>query len=172
MSHTKIILFVTYCYNPIIYNFLQHLIVQLVFYRVNSLHSLNLFHHKILLTLDLLHVLHKFQFLILAYFGILTVATLLCVLPVLYVIIPLMFAMLVYVYNTELSVSEILKIAFWLGHKKWGLTFIITLVNTLLIFLMNMLTFGLGGLFLGCFVEIPIYIIYKKTIGISQYKLI
>ena len=111
--------------------------------------------------------LKKCIFLILAYFGIVTVATLLCVLPLLYVIIPLMFVLPVYVYNTELSVSEILKIAFRLGHKKWCLTFITTLLNTLLIFLMNMLTFGLGGLFLGCFVQIPIYIIYKKTIGIS-----
>ena len=111
--------------------------------------------------------LQKCIFLILAYFGIVRVATLLFVLPVLYVIIHLMFVLPVYVYNTELSVSEILKIAFRLGHKKWGLTFIITLLNTLLIFLMNMLTFGLGGLFLGCFVQIPIYIFYKKTIGIS-----
>ena len=62
--------------------------------------------------------------------------------------------------------SKILKIAFRLGHKKWGLTFIIRLLNILLIFLMNMQTFDLGGLFLGCFVQIPSYIIYKKTIGI------
>lgn len=107
--------------------------------------------------------MHLFNF---AYFGIVTVATLLCVLPVLHVIIPLMFVLPVYVYNIELSVSEILKIIHRLGHKKWSLTFIITLLNTLLIFLMNMLTFGLCSLFLGCFVQIPIYIIYKKTIGI------
>ena len=99
--------------------------------------------------------MHLFNF---GLFWIVTVATLLFVLPV-------------YVYNTELSVSEILKIAFRLGHKKWGLTFIITLLNTLLIFLMNMLTFGLGGLFLGCFVQIPIYIIYKKKLEFHNINL-
>lgn len=76
--------------------------------------------------------MHLFNF---AYFGIVTVAKLLCVLPVLHVIIPLMFVLPVYVYNTELSVSEILKIIHRLGHKKWSLTFIITLFKYLVNFL-------------------------------------
>ena len=41
--------------------------------------------------------------------------------------IPLMFLALVFAYNSELKISEIIKLTFKIGHKKWGLTFVITL---------------------------------------------
>ena len=81
--------------------------------------------------------------------------------------IPLMFLALVFAYNSELKISEIIKLTFKICHKKWGLTFIITLFNILLICILTIGTRGLGAVFLGCFVQIPIYKIYKKTIGVE-----
>ena len=31
----------------------------------------------------------------------------------------------VFAYNSDLSISEIIKVAFALGNKKWGITFLI-----------------------------------------------
>ena len=80
--------------------------------------------------------------------------------------IPLMFLALVFAYNSDLKISEIIKLTFKIGHKKWGLTFVITLLNILLIYI-NHRTRGLGAVFLGCFVQIPIHKIYKKTIWVE-----
>ena len=111
--------------------------------------------------------LKKAILLVLINFGITMVALLLFVLPIFYVMIPLMFLAPVFAYNSELKISEIIKLTFKLGHKKWGLTFVTTLLNILLIYILTIATCGLGALFFGCFVQIPIYIIYKKTIGVD-----
>jgi len=109
--------------------------------------------------------LGKSMLIMLSYFGIAVVAALLCVLPLFYVMIPLMFVAPMFAYNPELSVSEILKLSFHLGHKKWGITFLITILNGIFLYLITIFTFGLGSLFLGCIMQLPIYIIYKKTLG-------
>jgi hypothetical protein len=92
----------------------------------------------------------------------------LCFFPVFYVFIPLLFFYPVFVYNPNLSLSEIINIAFSLGHKKWGIAFCITILNTILLSLINQFTYGIGALFLGCFLHIPIYLIYKKVIGFTE----
>lgn len=101
---------------------------------------------------------------ILSNFGIAILATLMCVLPLFYVMIPLMFVAPMFAYNTELSVSEILKLSFQLGHKKWGITIVITILNGIFLYLITIFTCGLGSLFFGCILQLPIYIIYKKTL--------
>ena len=111
--------------------------------------------------------LKKAILLVLIYFGITMVALLFFVLPIFYVMIPLMFLAPVFAYNSELKISEIINLTFKLGHKKWGLTFVTTLLNVLLIYILTIATYGLGAVFFGCFIQIPIYIIYKKTIGIE-----
>ena len=111
--------------------------------------------------------LKKAILLVLIYFGIIMVALLFFVLPIFYVMIPLMFLAPVFAYNSELKISDIINLTFKLGHKKWGLTFVTTLLNILLIYILTIATCGLGAVFFGCFIQIPIYIIYKKTIGIE-----
>lgn len=101
---------------------------------------------------------------VLAYYGIAILATLMCVVPLFYAIIPLMFVVPMFAYNSELSISEVLKLAFQLGHNKWGITFIITLLNGVIIYILTLLTCGLGSLFLGAFLQMPIYIIYKNIL--------
>ena len=80
--------------------------------------------------------------------------------------IPLMFLALVFGYNSDLKISEIIKLTFKIGHKKWGLTFVITLLYSLL-YILTTTTCGVEAVFFSCFVQIPIYIINKKTIGVE-----
>ena len=103
--------------------------------------------------------LKKAILLVLIYFGITIVALLFFVLPIFYVMIPLMFLAPVFAYNSELKISEIINLTFKLGHKKWGLTFVTTLLNIILTYTLTIATCGLGAVFFGCFIQIPIYII-------------
>ena len=108
--------------------------------------------------------------LVLANFGVAILAVLMCVLPIFYVMIPLMFITPFYVYNSELSISEVLKSSFALGHKKWGITFAITLLNIITLYILIICTCGLGALFFGCFLQIPIYVLYKKIISFESLE--
>jgi len=110
-------------------------------------------------------VLGKAIVLLLAYTGIAILAALLCFFPLIYAIIPLMFMLPVFVYNSHLSTSEIIKVAFALGNKKWGITFLILMLNIILFYAVSFVTCGLGALFISCFLYLPQYIIYKKIIG-------
>lgn len=108
--------------------------------------------------------------LVLANFGVAILAVLMCVLPIFYVMIPLMFVTPFYVYNSELSISEVLKSSFALGHKKWGITFAITLLNIITLYILIIFTCGLGALFFSCFLQIPIYVLYKKIISFESLE--
>jgi hypothetical protein len=99
------------------------------------------------------------------YVFISVLATLLCFLPLLYAIVPLMFLLPVFAYNPDLSISEIVKVSFALGNKKWGITFLTLILNGILLYVIALVTCGLGMLFVSCFIYLPQYIIYKKVIG-------
>tara|TARA_B110000503_G_scaffold15042_1_gene20880 strand:- start:9061 stop:9837 length:777 start_codon:yes stop_codon:yes gene_type:complete len=104
------------------------------------------------------------------YLFISVVATLLCFLPLIYVMVPLMFLLPIFAYNPDLSISEIVKASFALGNKKWGITFLTLILNGILIYVITLVTFGLGVLFVSCFIYLPQYIIYKKVIGFEGLK--
>jgi len=110
----------------------------------------------------------KALLLVLANVAVVILALLLCVFPVFYVMIPLMFVTPIFVYNPELSISEVLKSSFALGHKKWGITFLISLLNIIALYVLILLTCGLGSLFFGCFLQMPIYVLYKKIISFDN----
>ena len=110
-------------------------------------------------------ILGKAIVLLLAYMGIAVLAALLCVFPLVYAIIPLMFMLPVFVYNSHLSTSEIIKIAFALGNKKWGITFLTMMLNMILFYVISIVSCGLGTIVFSCFLYLPQYIIYKKVIG-------
>ena len=97
-------------------------------------------------------------------------ATLLCFLPIIYAIVPLMFLLPVFAYNSDLSISEIVKVSFTLGNKKWGIVFLTLILNVILIYVIALVTCGLGTLFVSCFLYLPQYIIYKKVIGFDGPK--
>ena len=110
-------------------------------------------------------VLGKALGVLLAYTGIAILAALLCFFPLIYAIIPLLFMLPVFAFNTHLSISEVVKVAFALGNKKWGITFLILILNMILFNVVIFVTCGLGTLFISCFLYLPQYIIYKKVIG-------
>jgi hypothetical protein len=84
--------------------------------------------------------------------------------------IPLMFVTPFYVFNSELSILDVLKSSFALGHKKWGITFAITFLNIISLYVLIMLTCGLGALFFSCFLQMPIYVLYKKIISFESLE--
>lgn len=112
----------------------------------------------------------KSLLLVLANFGVAILAVLMCVFPIFYVMIPLMFVTPFYVFNSELSILDVLKSSFALGHKKWGITFAITFLNIISLYVLIMLTCGLGALFFSCFLQMPIYVLYKKIISFESLE--
>ena len=108
---------------------------------------------------------------LLAYIGISILAALLCFFPLIYAIIPLMFMLPIFAFNPHLTTYEIIKAAFALGNKKWGITFLILILNTILLYVVSFVTCGLGALFMSCFLYLPQYIIYKKVIGFDTPEL-
>ena len=93
------------------------------------------------------------------------IAALLCYVPLIYAIIPISFFAIVYAFNSEMSIGNIVSISFNLGTKKWLISFGLFFVTYLLVVFLTIITCGLGSLFLSPFVYIPLYFIYKEVVG-------
>ncbi|WP_432411772.1 hypothetical protein [Rasiella sp. SM2506] len=102
----------------------------------------------------------------LAGMGIAIAAALLCYLPLFYVMVPLQLFVVLFVFNQDLSVSQIIKAAFKLGHKFWLIIFGIILISNMIAQLGLVFCF-IGVFVTQLFVHIPIYNIYKNTVGFS-----
>lgn len=94
-------------------------------------------------------------------------SALLCYLPLIYTIVPLTYFSLIFAFNPELSVGQIVSLSFKLGNKKWLISFGLIFVSSICIVTLSMLTCGLGSLFLQSFQLIPMYLIYKNVIGFN-----
>ena len=53
----------------------------------------------------------------------------LCIIPVIYVFVPLSYIFVVYAFNPDKSVSEIIKLSFDLGNRKWLMSFGLLIVS-------------------------------------------
>lgn len=111
--------------------------------------------------------LSKIFVLMLASMGVAILAVLLCYLPIFYVMVPLTYFSLIYAFNPELSVGEIVKASFKLGNKKWLITFGTMFVASFLSQIVGLLLCGIGLLFTAPFVYHPIYLIYKNVVGFN-----
>lgn len=103
----------------------------------------------------------------LAGMGIAVVAALLCYLPIFYVMVPLQLFAVLFTFNQDLSVSQIIKAAFKLGHKFWLIIFGIVMIASMVAQL-GMIACFVGMFVTQLFVHIPIYHIYKSTIGFPE----
>lgn len=112
--------------------------------------------------------LSKIFMLMLASIGIALLATILCYVPVFYVIVPLSYFSAFYAFNPELSVGEIVKASFKIGNKKWLISFGLIMVASIMAQIVGFLLCGIGLLFTATFVYHPIYIIYKSVIGFDE----
>ena len=96
--------------------------------------------------------------------GITVAAALLCYLPLFYVIVPLSLTLIIFAFKPDLTVKELLTAAFKLGNKNWLMIFLMLLVGGLIAYL-GVLACGVGFFFTAMFARIPLYYIYKDTIG-------
>ncbi len=110
--------------------------------------------------------LKKVMLLSLATFGIAIAAMLLCVIPLYYVMVPLQLIVVIFAFNEQLSVSDIISLSFKLGNKFWLLLFGLIIVSGLIAQIGIFLCF-IGVFFTAYFVHIPIYYFYKETIGFN-----
>ncbi|MDB9960875.1 hypothetical protein OAD62_02165 [Oceanihabitans sp.] len=104
----------------------------------------------------------------LATFGISLLATMLCVLPIIYVVVPITLMNLIFAFNPEQSVSEIIKSGFALGNKKWLITFGLMVIAGLLAQIVGMIMCFIGVFVTASFAYIPAYYIYKESVGIDD----
>lgn len=109
----------------------------------------------------------KILLLSLAILGIATLAALLCYLPLLYVMVPLQLFLPIFVFNQELTVSEIISAAFKLGNKYWGILFGLIIVAGILSSL-GAIACYIGLIFTAFFTYIVIYYFYKDSIGFDE----
>lgn len=110
----------------------------------------------------------KLFLLSLATAGISIGAALLCVIPIFYVAVPLQFVTVIYAFNHELSLKEILSVSFNIGTKKWGVAFLLIIVSSLLAQIVGIIMCGIGILFTASFVFLPVYLVYKEVIGFYE----
>ncbi|WP_299769637.1 hypothetical protein [uncultured Dokdonia sp.] len=104
----------------------------------------------------------------LATLGIVVASYLLCFFPILYAIVPLQFISVIFAFNPELSVKELITASFTIGTKKWGIAFGLTIVCSFLAQMVGFMMCGIGVLFTASFVYLPVYFIYKEVIGFYE----
>jgi hypothetical protein len=75
------------------------------------------------------------------------------------------YFIIVYAFNPNMPTTDIVKVSFKLGTKKWLLSFGLFVVLYLLIVILTLVTCGLGSLFLAPFIYLPFYLIYKEVVG-------
>lgn len=105
----------------------------------------------------------------LIYALIASLAQALFVIPYIYAFIPLSFFSVIFANNPELSETEIVKLSFNLGTKKWLITFGSMFVTGIL-GMLGILACGIGLLFTISIVYLPVYFIYRDVVGFENYN--
>ncbi len=100
--------------------------------------------------------------------GIVLLAMLLCFFPVIYVMVPIALINVIYAFNPDLTVSEIVKAGFALGNKKWIITFGLVVVASALSTVVGYLMCLIGVIVTSSFAYLPPYFVYKNTVGFEQ----
>ena len=105
-------------------------------------------------------------------FGISVLATLLCFFPLIYVMVPLSLINVIYAFNPEMTASDIVKVGFKLGNKKWLITFGLMIVASLLAQMVGMIMCFVGIFVTASFAYLPFYFVYKESIGFNETHII
>ena len=104
----------------------------------------------------------------LAFIGISVLAMLLCVIPLIYAFVPLSLITVIYAFNPDMSISEIINLSFKLGNKKWLITFGLLVVSGLFAGIVGFLMCFVGMYVTASFSYLPVYIIYKNVVGLND----
>jgi uncharacterized membrane protein len=87
--------------------------------------------------------------------------------PYIYAFVPLSFFAVVFSNNPELTETEIVKISFSLGTKKWLLTFGLIFVTGIL-GMLGMIACFIGVLFTISIMYLPVYFVYRDVVGFED----
>ncbi len=98
--------------------------------------------------------------------GLLLLGMLACGIGVLYMVVPISLIPAFLAFDEELTAMEIIKSCFSLGNKNWLVIFGLVIVMGLLAELGVLLCF-VGVLFTAMLAKIPVYFMYKDSIGFS-----
>ncbi|GEQ85416.1 hypothetical protein ULMS_09240 [Patiriisocius marinistellae] len=109
----------------------------------------------------------KLFLLSLATMGVALIAMLLCYLPLFYVMVPLSLSGVIFAFNPDLMAKENISASFKLGNKYWLPIFGLLILGGLIAYL-GVLACGVGLFFTAMFAYIPIYYVYKDTIGFDD----
>ncbi len=101
-------------------------------------------------------------------FGIAILAMLLCGLPLIYAIVPISFINIIFAFNPELTESNIVKASFEIGNKKWLLTFGLMFITGFLAGIVGLVMCVVGIFVTSSFSYLPLYFIYKESIGFDN----
>ncbi len=116
--------------------------------------------------------LKKIVILSITAFGISLLATLVCVIPLFYVLVPLQILGAMFAFNADLSTSDLVKASFKFGNKIWLTAFLLIFISALLAELVGVVMCFIGIFFTASFVYLPMYYLYKEGIGFeSDFKL-
>jgi len=96
-----------------------------------------------------------------------TVAQILFVLPYIYAYVPLSFFAVVFSNNPDLTETEIVKISFNLGTKKWLITFGLIFVTGIL-GMLGVIACFIGLLFTISIMYLPVYFVYRDIVGFED----
>jgi hypothetical protein len=86
--------------------------------------------------------------------------------------VPMNFLFVIYAFNPELTVSNLVKVSFELGNKKWFIAFGLTLVAGILAQTIGFLMCFVGIFATASFVGLPLYVIYKQVIGFDNPEIV
>ena len=79
-------------------------------------------------------------------------AAAMCLFPLIYAFVPVSFFIVFFAFNPDLAISEHINLSFNLGHKKWGVSFVASLLMFIILLVGTLVSCGLGSLFLGALV--------------------
>lgn len=95
------------------------------------------------------------------------IAQSLFIIPYIYAFVPLSFFAMVFSNNPDLSETEIVKLSFRLGTKKWLITFGLLFVTGIL-GMLGIIACGIGLLFTMSIVYLPVYFVYRDVVGFED----
>lgn len=95
------------------------------------------------------------------------IAQWLFLIPYIYAFVPLSFFAVVFSNNPELTETEIVKLSFSIGTKKWLLTFGLIFLTGIL-GMLGIIACGIGLLFTMSIMYIPVYYVYRDVVGFEE----
>ena len=96
------------------------------------------------------------------------IAMFLCCLPLIYAVVPIAFINIIFAFNSDFSESNIVKVSFDLGNKKWLITFGLMVISGFLAGIVGLMMCLVGIFVTSSFSYIPLYFIYKESIGFDN----